>query len=621
MKTSNKPNKHEEHKHSEHKSAEHKPKEEKFKPDTMKSVPGKTYSLISGIIIVVLLALIVFLILRNPSDTDNGTGNGGPVISDEDKVKVEFYVMSQCPYGTQVEDAFAPVLQKMGDVIDFHLDYIVSPGADGGFQSLHGEPEVKGNIVQLCAIKYYPEDYKYMDFIICQNKDYRNIATNWEKCASDNDMDVEKLRTCLEGDEGKQLLTESMQKAQARQASGSPTMFFDDAPYGGQRDQLSFQRAICQFVEHSECASIPACGSDADCIEQSDKIGVCNKPGEADAFCTYEDPVEVEYIILNAADCTGPACDTERMIAVFQNLFLGAKPRLVDVDSEEGKQLIEDYSVEKVPVYIFDASLTDAKTWGERPDLQSAFDKVGDNYRVKDEAIGATHYVDEEARKAAEEAERAAKQEAFDALGIVFDDNRPQIDFFVMSYCPYGNQAEEGIAPVFELLGDKADFNPKYVIYSNYGGGGPTYCIDEDDKLCSMHGIVELNQNIREACVAKHMGIDKWFEFALEMNEKATYKDADEKWEAVAKDLGLDVDVINTCFEDEGEALMAADKELGDKLGVRGSPSVFVDGSDYEGGRTPEAYKQALCAAFEEPPAECDTMLEGDVEAPAQGSC
>ncbi|MBW2991139.1 DsbA family protein, partial [Candidatus Woesearchaeota archaeon] len=214
-----------------------------------------------------------------------------------------------------------------------------------------------------------------------------------------------------------------------------------------------------------------------------------------------------------------------------------------------------------------------------------------------------------------------ARTAHYDAIGVVLGDNKPQIDFFVMSYCPFGNQAEEGIAPVYELLKDKAIFNPKYVIYSNYGGGGPTFCLDDEDQLCSMHGIVELNQNIREACVGKHIGMDEWFEFALEMNEKATSKNADEKWEGVAESLGLDVDVIKTCFEEEGEALMAADKELGDTLGVRGSPTVFIDGESYNGGRTPEAYKQSLCAAFDDAPSECDTVLEGDVEAPAQGSC
>nr|MCK4930293.1 hypothetical protein [Nanoarchaeota archaeon] len=63
--------------------------------------------------------------------------------------------------------------------------------------------------------------------------------------------------------------------------------------------------------------------------------------------------------------------------------------------------------------------------------------------------------------------------------------------------------------------------------------------------------------------------------------------------------------------------LMRADKTLGDKLSVSGSPAVFIDGEKYSGGRTPEAYKQALCAAFDESPAECSTKLEGEAQASA----
>ncbi|MBW2990416.1 hypothetical protein KY348_01790, partial [Candidatus Woesearchaeota archaeon] len=411
-----------------HKKAEHK----EAKPVSEKKLPGKTYPVISGIIIVVLITLVIYLLLKSPGGTETGPGTEIP---DEDKVKVEFYVMSQCPYGTQVEDAFAPVLESMGEAVDFHLEYIVQEPSPGQFQALHGEPEVKGNIVQLCAIKYYPEDYLYMDFIVCQNKDARNVHTNWESCANENSMDVEKLRTCLEGEEGKELLRSSMQRTLVRGATGSPTIYFNDESYQGQRDSLSFQRAVCKFTQHSACASIPECASDVDCTAEAGKVGICNNPGKPDASCTYVDPVKVSFVVLNSKDCKGAACDTARVIQVTKQLFLGAEPREVDADSAEGKQLIEEHDIEVVPAYIFESNLEETKTWNDRPDVQSAFEKVGEKYKLTDDATGATHYVSEEARTA-----------HYDAIGVVLGDNKPQIDFFVMSYCPFGNQAEEGIA-------------------------------------------------------------------------------------------------------------------------------------------------------------------------------
>lgn len=579
-----------------------KPSIEKKIKEKEKKLPGTFYPVLSAVFLVIIITLVIILLLRNTSLATN------PVVSDN-KVKVEFYVMSQCPYGTQVEDAFYPVLEQMGDVIDFNLDYIVTEPSPGQFQSLHGEKEVKGDIVQLCAKKYYPENYVYMKFIVCQNKDRANVDTNWVGCAKENNMDVEKLRSCLEGDEGKMLLRESMQRTQAMGATASPTMYFNDALYKGRRDSLSFQRAVCQHVEHEACKEIPECVTDADCTAEKGMIGVCNNAGQPDAYCTYKEPVSVEYIILTSADCKGAACDTTRIVEVTQQLFLGAKPRPVDASSEEGKQLIEEYNIQVVPAYIFDKSLEETKSWKENPDLRTAFEKTGDKYKLRDAVTGATYFVNEEARIA-----------YYDAIGVTLGDNKPQIDFFVMSYCPFGNQAEQAIEPVYQLLKDKAEFKPHYVIYSNYRGGGPNYCIN-DDKLCSMHGIQELHQDIREACVLKYDGIANWFKFALAMNTECNSGNADSCWEPVAESLGLDTDRIKQCEEEEAVELMTADKQLGDKLKVRGSPTVFIDGELYSGPRTPEAYKQALCKAFDEPPEECNTTLEGSTEAQPQGNC
>jgi hypothetical protein len=314
----------------------------------------------------------------------------------------------------------------------------------------------------------------------------------------------------------------------------------------------------------------------------------------------------VDYIILNDKKCT--TCDTTRIVQVSQQLFLGAKPKLVDVSSEEGKALVAQYNITVVPAYIFDKAVTQTKTWINTPDLGTAFEKVGESYKLLDEVTGATYFVSENARKA-----------YYDAIGVKLGDNKPQIDFFVMSYCPYGNQAEEGIAPVYNLLKDKAIFNPRYVIYSNYQGGTADYCIDNGN-LCSMHGIQEVHQDVRELCVNKYMGIGKWFDFALAMNKNCTSQNADSCWEAVATKLGLDVAKIKTCEANEAVALLTAEQKLGNTLKVSGSPTIFIDGSSYSGGRTPEEFKTALCAAFDTKPAECNTALQGPAATAATGA-
>ncbi|MBD3260597.1 MAG: thioredoxin domain-containing protein, partial [Candidatus Altiarchaeales archaeon] len=151
---------------------------------------------------------------------------------DADKAELTFYVMSQCPYGTQVLDSIAPVLEQAGDYVDFKVDYIATEQSDGSFKALHGQSEVEGNIVQLCAAKYHPQNYKYMDMIVCMDENARNIPDNWEECARQANLDVEKIRSCYEGEEGKELLSESAKRAQQAQASGSPTIYLNGEIYG-----------------------------------------------------------------------------------------------------------------------------------------------------------------------------------------------------------------------------------------------------------------------------------------------------------------------------------------------------------------------------------------------------
>src|ERR671930_6006 len=51
--------------------------------------------------------------------------------------KLEFFVMSKCPYGVQVEKAIAPVLDKLGGNVDFHIAFIGDKQGDQ-LSSMHG---------------------------------------------------------------------------------------------------------------------------------------------------------------------------------------------------------------------------------------------------------------------------------------------------------------------------------------------------------------------------------------------------------------------------------------------------------------------------------------------------
>jgi len=94
-----------------------------------------------------------------------------------------------------------------------------------------------------------------------------------------------------------------------------------------------------------------------------------------------------------------------------------------------------------------------------------------------------------------------AKQKEAEAEKEIPKSAKPTVDLYLMSFCPYGNKAEDTIKSVYELLKNKVDFNFHYIVNS------------QGDKISSLHGEPEVVQNEREACVAKYFGKDKWMSF------------------------------------------------------------------------------------------------------------
>jgi len=208
-----------------------------------------------------------------------------------------------------------------------------------------------------------------------------------------------------------------------------------------------------------------------------------------------------------------------------------------------------------------------------------------------------------------------AQTASFDAPDVAV----PEVKFFVMSFCPYGQQAERGLEPVYQLLGDSVEWSPHFVIYENYRGGGPDYCI-EDGTLCAMHGIDELNENIRQACVDRDYDSETLWTYLKYVYDNCALSNINTCWLDAAEAASVDSDAVSACQDADGASLMAAERALNVEYGVGGSPAVFVNGEKFNGGRAPENYKQAICTGFEDSPAGCEETVGAAAEA-ATGSC
>lgn len=193
---------------------------------------------------------------------------------------------------------------------------------------------------------------------------------------------------------------------------------------------------------------------------------------------------------------------------------------------------------------------------------------------------------------------------------------RPQVDLYVMSFCPYGMQAETAMNPVVDLLGDKADIKVRFIV--NVNGDTP-------EDIGSLHGAPEAMEDLRQVCVMKYYDQNTFWDYVEGINTDCAslYRDDaayDPCWKQVAEDNNIDVSQIETCVDSESVAIIAEDAQLANANSVSGSPTLMINGVRVSPARTPEGYKQAICSAFIEAPAECSQTLSEDGTA-ASGSC
>jgi protein-disulfide isomerase len=188
------------------------------------------------------------------------------------------------------------------------------------------------------------------------------------------------------------------------------------------------------------------------------------------------------------------------------------------------------------------------------------------------------------------------------------DKDVPDVELYVMSFCPFGVQAENTMKPVFDLLKDKVNFKIRFI--ANVNG-------DDYKSVSSLHGFTEAMEDLRQICIMKYYSKETYWNYLIDFNAKCYSSYRDEKaldacWREVAKKFNIDDKRIDDCSKSkEALDLLKVDEQLTTKYGVRGSPTLIINGATYNGARTPEAFKQAVCSGFKNPPSECNQTLEG----------
>ena len=188
----------------------------------------------------------------------------------------------------------------------------------------------------------------------------------------------------------------------------------------------------------------------------------------------------------------------------------------------------------------------------------------------------------------------------------VVKSDKPIIDAYVFSYCPYGTQFEKGLIPVYDLLKNKAEFNIVFI--------------------GAMHGKFEETESLRQLCILKNYGKDKLFEYLDKFNTNAevgncqgTDTCVNPIIESIYTQLAIDKNKINTCMTSDAPALYQADEQKSASNGVSGSPTLIINGAEAQSARDSESIKQIVCSAFTTMPAECAQTLSSASPSPGFG--
>lgn len=314
---------------------------------------------------------------------------------------------------------------------------------------------------------------------------------------------------------------------------------------------------------------------------------------------------------------------------VISGCSIGNKPKNISLEEaktltvsfinenlmQQGKEVSVKEAAEEGGMYKIVVLLPGGEN-GEGQEIESYLSKDGKKFFPSVMDI-------EEVKKQTQDRNQQQNAAQQQAEASVLKTKKPKVELFVMSHCPYGTQIEKGILPVIEKLGDNVDFELKFCDYAMHGKKEldeqlVQYCIqkNEKDKLFAyLNCFLEAGDG--EACITKAK-INK-----TKLNSCVTSTDKEFK--------------VTELFNDQSTwsggrfPQFNIFKDDATKYGVKGSPSLVVNGASVQSGRDSASLLRTICSGFEEAPAEClETMSAaspspgfgfGTTDAGANGGC
>lgn len=237
-----------------------------------------------------------------------------------------------------------------------------------------------------------------------------------------------------------------------------------------------------------------------------------------------------------------------------------------------------------------------------------------DSYMTKDGKIFLPQGMDiEKMTKEAGGTDTAAGDTPAPVAQVAKKTDKPVVELFVMSHCPYGTQMEKAILPVVKTLSSKIDFQLKFVDYA-------------------MHDKKELDEQLRQYCINKEQApkLMPYLECFLKAGDSAAcikeQKVDDKKMASCVTATDKQYKITETYNNKDSWGSQFPPfpiyKAENTKYGVQGSPTLVINGEQISAARDAASLAKVICGAFTDgkAPKECSNTFASASPTPGFGT-
>lgn len=190
--------------------------------------------------------------------------------------------------------------------------------------------------------------------------------------------------------------------------------------------------------------------------------------------------------------------------------------------------------------------------------------------------------------------------------------DKPKVELFIMSHCPFGTQIEKGMLPVWKLLKNDIDFEIKFVYYAMHPSQG------------------EVEEQLNQYCIQKEQK-DKFYDYLTCFLEKGKGSECIESIKIDKTKLASCVKTTDDTYKvtenlnDESKwlsgrfPLFNIHKSDNEKYSIAGSPTLIINGVDAQAPRDSASLLDLVCSSFNTAPELCNTELSSGQSSPGFG--